>query len=232
MVKSETKPLAARAFRARENPNVPLRRLFEYRLRGKLPLGGRLVVNRRPVLIASTLALGSLGMQRAARASVAREASLDELSRASSLIVVATAGEHRCAWVELAAGRRIVTYTRLLVERVIVGSPSAAPWVRTLGGVVGSVGQLVPGEPRLHQGMSALLFLSVAEDGFVLTERGQGVYPLERGPSGDRVLRAWPHAETLVARTDARPSARALLAGASLASATTLVLRARVADAR
>ena len=97
---------------------------------------------------------------------------------------------------------------------------------------MGTVGQLVPGEPRLHDGMSALLFLSPAEDGLVLFERAQGVYPVERGPTGERVLRAMPAAGTLVPRPVGRPSARALLVGAPLASATTLVMRARLSDAR
>ena len=48
-----------------------------------------------------------------------------------------------------AKGRRIVTYTRLRIDRMVDGNPQAEVWVRTLGGHVGDIGQHVDGEAVL-----------------------------------------------------------------------------------
>src|SRR5690349_24938231 len=71
-----------------------------------------------------------------AEASVSVLMSLDEILTASTAVVVGTAGEQRSQWEEVSGGRRIVTYTKIKVDKVIAGSPGSEVWVRTLGGVV------------------------------------------------------------------------------------------------
>ncbi len=52
------------------------------------------------------------------------------------------------------------------------------PWLRTLGGVVGHVGQRVEGEAVLSFGYQALVFLGAGKAGtFDVTARAQGKIP-------------------------------------------------------
>jgi hypothetical protein len=62
---------------------------------------------------------------RDARAKVAALLTLDELFGGSTYVVAATAGERRSAWEDLPSGRCIVTYTKLTVERAVVGTPGS-----------------------------------------------------------------------------------------------------------
>src|SRR5262249_20700473 len=93
-----------------------------------------------------------------ARAAVSILLSLDELVGASSYVVVGTGVERYSQWEELAGGRRIVTYTRVQIERPVVGNPGSEIWVRTLGGAVGKIGQSVSGEAQIAIGKKALFF--------------------------------------------------------------------------
>jgi hypothetical protein len=96
-----------------------------------------------------------------AHAAVSVLLSLDELVGASAHVVVAKAlpGESRSVWEDLPGGRRIVTYSKFQVERSIGGaSPGQTVEVRTLGGIVGDVGQAVEGDAKIAAGERAVLF--------------------------------------------------------------------------
>jgi hypothetical protein len=129
-------------------------------------------------LIVATGALGASGLVAgSASASVSIQVTWDGLLRESTAAVVATSVETRSVW----ENGRIYTYAHLHVDRSIVGElPSGAdPWVRTMGGVVGKVGQIVEGEAVLTAGESGLLFLHPGPPGaYVVTARGQGQFPL------------------------------------------------------
>jgi hypothetical protein len=63
--------------------------------------------------------------------------------------------------------------------------------VRTLGGRVGDLGQLVPGEAPMRKDATAALFLEpVATDVFGVSAMAQGHYPVQADAKGVRVLRA------------------------------------------
>jgi hypothetical protein len=114
-----------------------------------------------------------------ARASVSIQVTWDGLLHESTAAVMATSVEQRAVW----ENGRIYTYARLHVDRAIAGAgelPSGGEaWVRTMGGVVGSVGQVVDGEAVLTPGQSGLLFLHPGPPGaYVVTARGQGQFPL------------------------------------------------------
>src|SRR4029077_363296 len=98
--------------------------------------------------------------------------------------------EARSVW----EGGRIYTYTRVRVERPVAGNLDGAGelWVRTMGGIVGNIGQRVEGEAVLVPGQTSLLFVhaggltSVAE----VTGRGQGQFPLvAEGDGAPRIIR-------------------------------------------
>ena len=76
---------------------------------------------------------------------------------------------------------RIYTYTQVHVDRAVAGDAAGATdvWVRTMGGIVGNLGQVVDGEAVLTMGRPALLFLHPGPAGTLqVTARGQGQFPL------------------------------------------------------
>jgi hypothetical protein len=111
-----------------------------------------------------------------ARASVSIEVTWDGLLRESTAAVVATPVATSPVW----ENGRIYTYTHVHVDRPIAGAlPGADAWIRTMGGVVGNVGQLVEGEAVLATGHTSLLFLHPGPQGtYVVTARGQGQFPV------------------------------------------------------
>jgi len=121
---------------------------------------------------------------RAARASTSVELSLADLLRLSTLVTVGTTAEQTSVWEDADGNRsrRIVTYTRVRLERVLDGRPPAGSdvWVRTLGGQVGDIGQHVDGEAVLVPLQKSLVFLRARADGtHAVAGMAQGHFPLK-----------------------------------------------------
>jgi hypothetical protein len=137
-------------------------------------------------LLVCGLLLG-LAFGRGASASTFVELSLADLLEVSNAVVVGTATEQTSVWenADGARARRIVTYTRVRIDKVIDGAvPSPDVWVRTLGGQVGDIGQVVDGEAVLVPQQSGIMFLRARADGtHAVAAMGQGHFPV-------RVLRA------------------------------------------
>jgi len=112
-----------------------------------------------------------------ARASVSIAVTWEGLLRESTAAAVLTPVESHAVW----ENGRIYSYTRMHVDRVVAGDLATGgdAWVRTMGGVVGDIGQIVEGEAMLADGKPSLLFLRagppVALD---VTARGQGQFPV------------------------------------------------------
>ena len=132
--------------------------------------------------LASGLAVGS-----PADASVSIAVSFDALVHDSSAVTVATPTDARTVW----ENGRIVTYTHLHVDRAVAGNlhVNDAPWVASLGGIIGSVGQVVDGEPTLQVGMPYLLFLrpdpTATAGTLIVTARAQGQFHLQAAATLD-----------------------------------------------
>ncbi len=90
--------------------------------------------------------------------------------------------------------------------------------MRTLGGVVGKIGQSVAGEARIGPGTRSLLFLAEAGGALVVTARAQGHYPLVTDKGAAR-LAASPDPGLLLPRRGPRLSAQERLVGATLEEA-------------
>jgi len=88
----------------------------------------------------------------------ARRVSVTELTRASDDVVVGTVRRSVSRW----EGRFIVTDHEVELSAVLKGrlAPRAVVVVRVAGGVVGRIGQQVPGAPSLEDGRTYLLFLA------------------------------------------------------------------------
>jgi hypothetical protein len=162
-----------------------------------------------------------LGSRRA-QASVAVAATLPSLVARSSLVAFSTSLAAASRWEEIGGTRRIVTYNRVRIDEDVVGEPETPElWVRTLGGDVGDIAQIVHGEAELVIGEPCLLFVRAGQGGVhVVTELAQGHYPLRDDGQGTLRLLASPRLGVLL---NASGSAVRLLHGKSRAEAVDLL---------
>ncbi len=142
----------------------------------------RLRVSTRALLV--VLAIGSAALapvaERRAHASVSIAVSWEGLLNQSSAAAVLTPVDAKAVW----ESGRIYTYTRMRVEQAIAGEMTTGgeAWVRTMGGVVGDIGQEVEGEAVFSPGRSSLVFLHRGPAGTLeVTARGQGQFPVVAG---------------------------------------------------
>jgi hypothetical protein len=92
------------------------------------------------------------------------------------------------------SSRRIVTYVQVEVTQPIDGRPppDTTLFLRTLGGQVGDIGQLVHGEARFELGSQSVMFVAPDEDGVLgITAMAQGHYPL-RADTASEIVRLRP----------------------------------------
>src|SRR4051812_8728380 len=91
------------------------------------------------------------------QASVSIAVAYDALVKDADSIGVAMPVESKSVWED----GRIITYTRVKIDQGVAGElgTGAEGWVRTMGGVVGKIGQMVDGEPVLSTGKPSLLFM-------------------------------------------------------------------------
>lgn len=178
-------------------------------------------MDRRGAL--AVLGAALIGLRESpAFAAVARALSVADLVQKSTSALVLTGIAQRSSWQEVGGSRRIVTDTEGRVEELVTGvDPSASiVMLRTLGGRVGTVGQIVEGEAELTIGETSLTFLTQFEPAvYAVTAMAQGHYPVVSRPSG-RVLAT---NRVLPALMQRQGSAVERLAGRSLTEALTLV---------
>ena len=200
----------------------------------------RLAAHGRPLAFVAVLAsaavpffVATLANEPAAQAMLAREATLRHLVDLADVVVEATPEESQSVWEDVPdVGRRIVTYTRISVQTTLAGSaPSGDLWVRTLGGIVGKIGQRVEGEAVLIPGERSVVFLKSMPDGTSrVVEMAQGHFPL-RVDGGAFRLAASPHLAEIVARQPGK-SARELLVGKLVSEAASVIRAERKAAGR
>ncbi len=164
---------------------------------------------------------------------------MSDLVADATLVAAGTPLESRSLWEGDATthGRRIVTYTRVRIDRMLDGPPQAEIWVRTLGGEVDDIGQQVAGEAVLRGSQPTLLFLRVRADGtHVVVGMSQGQYLLDARPvTGSVRVRTPMEGSHLVPRADlaatAQRSARVALVGRTLDEIAQIVAAERRAHA-
>jgi hypothetical protein len=158
---------------------------------------------RRALL--AVLALAPALAARPAHATTVVPVTVEDLARRADEMVVATPRAARAFWL----GSHIVTDVELEVQTTARGTlaPRARVTVRLPGGVVGRLGQVVPGVPELAISRPYLVFLTRAGDVpgiFYLAHLTAAVLPLVSAPGGGVV--AMPPAEGLVTRPDLGPT--------------------------
>jgi hypothetical protein len=125
---------------------------------------------------AFTLVLVALAASPA-EASVSIAVVFDTLVGTADSVAVVSPIEQKSQWED----GRIFTYTRVKVENGVAGELGVGQetWVRSRGGTVGNIGQLVDGEPSFPAKTSSLVFLRHGPAGtFEVSARAQGQYPL------------------------------------------------------
>jgi hypothetical protein len=137
---------------------------------------------------------------RHARASVARAVPLEALTRRSRHVIVGEPLDAYSVWERIGARKHIVTYTRVRAHEVLAGKDpdSDELLVRTLGGTVGDLGELVHGEAALRIGHRSVVFTMPSRDALAVTAMAQGHYPLRRDSAGSERLLRSPHASELL----------------------------------
>jgi hypothetical protein len=182
------------------------------------------MLTRRGALVFLGLGALAAGLPKVAQASVARALSLVDLSRQSENALVGTALEAASRWEVVGGRKRIVTYTRVRVDELFAGEATESEiLVRTLGGKVGKVGQVVHGEAMLLLKEPAVLFIGYAPDGVIgVAGMSQGHYPIRADEHGTRRLRPSPRSFELLG-TD---SAAKQLSGRTIGDARDRVRKA------
>jgi hypothetical protein len=132
---------------------------------------------RRLVALFSFALLLLLSIAPRATASVSIAVAFDQLVQQSSAVAVVTPLEQRSVW----ENGRIYTYTRVYADQSVAGdlATGGEAWVRTMGGVVGHIGQQVDGEAVLTVGRPSVLFLRAGPPGSLeVVARAQGQFPV------------------------------------------------------
>jgi hypothetical protein len=136
---------------------------------------------RRSVVAGLTACVASVALPRDVAATMVRGLSLAELVRRCDLITLLTPLDATSRYHDFAGRRSIVTDIRVRVDDVVAKAspPQRELMVRTLGGRVGSVGEVVHGQPELALDALALGFLKHGSDGnHWVMGMAQGHYPI------------------------------------------------------
>lgn len=167
---------------------------------------------------------------RDAEASTAVAYTLEELIDAAPTVVIAKAIERESKWEKVGDSKRIVTYTKLEIASEVLGAGPKTVWVRTLGGVVGKIGQQVAGEARFELGRTSLVFLAQAPAGItVVAGAAQGHYPAVADEADEAPvrLRVSPSLGKIIERPGPRITALQRLVGRSVPDAVTTIREAK-----
>jgi len=149
------------------------------------------MLSRRQALYGLGVGCSALCLPGVAGATLARAVSLTELVGLSRYALVGTATDASSRWETVGKSRRIVTYVQVQVTQPIDGRPppERSLFLRTLGGRVGDIGQLVHGEARFQLGMPTVMFVAPDLDGVLgVTAMAQGHYPLSAATGEPRLL--------------------------------------------
>jgi hypothetical protein len=183
-------------------------------------------MDRRQTLGMMGTLLATLAMPRLSQATTARAVALADLALRSTRITRATPLEGSTRFEDIGDTRHIVTYTRLRIDESIYGSTGESEiLVRTLGGHLGHLGEIVHGEAQLAINEACVVFLQANPEGIEqVTEMAQGHYPLVTDTSGTLCLRPSRNMPHLIGNPNA---AVAQLAGLRVSEAKDLILGAR-----
>ena len=161
-----------------------------------------------------------------ARATLLRGLSLQQLVQRSDRSLVLEPFEATARYASIGGRRSIVTDTRVGVHEAWTGASESELTLRTLGGRLEGVAELVHGQPVLELGVRAVAFLKRSHDGQTWWTQGmaQGHFPLT-GRSETSLLLANRGLPSIL---NLETSAVRQLVGRQLGQARELVRQARL----
>ena len=180
--------------------------------------------SRRQILLGGA-AIVAVFATRPAHATLVRGVSLPVLVQRSQRIVILEALDAVCHYSEIGGRRSLVTDTRARIHQAWGEPTEGELTVRTLGGRLDGVGELVEGQPRFELGMPALTFLKLGRDGqaWWTTAMAQGHFPLSGAEETSRLSQS----RGLPTLLDFESSAVRRLVGRQVSEARELVRQAR-----
>jgi hypothetical protein len=157
-------------------------------------------MDRRGFVRVASIGFLGVAVSRHALASLSRAVPVADLVGRSQHVMLGEPLDADSVWEQIGGRKHIVTYTRMRVHEVLAGADPKQDelLVRTLGGRVGELGELVHGEARFTLGERSVLFVMPARDALAVTAMAQGHYPLLRDAAGTERLRRSPEASELL----------------------------------
>ncbi len=139
--------------------------------------------NQRTALaIAAVLAFAPM----TAQATISRAVKFDEKVDRAASIIVGRVVSQESSWD--ANRQRILTYSKIAVEKTLKGSPAREITIVTPGGTVGDIAQDYVGVPRFHTGDENVVFVRETRAGPTVLFFDQGAYRLEKNSGGERIV--------------------------------------------
>jgi len=184
---------------------------------------------RRGFLLGAASFAASVGATlyaRPASATLVRGLPLPVLVQRSERILVVEPLEAVCKYAEIGGRRSIVTDTRVRVHETWAEGDESELVLRTLGGRLDGVAELVHGQPELTLGVHGVAFLKLGRDQQVWWTVGmaQGHFPLSGSSQTSRLLAN----RNLPSILNLETSAVRRLVGRQLSEARELVQRLRL----
>lgn len=117
------------------------------------------------------------------RATVVLPIQFDEKVEKAAAIVVGQCVASQSSW--SADGERILTYSRIRIEKTFKGALAAEITLVTPGGTVGDIRQVTMGVPELRIGRDYVIFVRNSRVGPTILFFEQGLYEIRRNPAGE-----------------------------------------------
>ena len=139
--------------------------------------------NQRTALaIAAVLALAPM----TAQATISRVVKFDEKVDQAASIIVGRVVSQESSWD--ANRQRILTRSKIAVEKTLKGSPAREITIVTPGGTVGDIAQDYVGVPRFNTGDENVVFVRETGAGPTVLFFDQGAYRVAKNDSGERIV--------------------------------------------
>jgi hypothetical protein len=110
----------------------------------------------------------------------------DEKVDQAASIIVGRIVSQESSWD--ASRQRILTRSKIAVEKTLKGSPAQEVTIITPGGTVGDIAQDYVGVPRFHTGDENVVFVRETRAGPTVLFFEQGAYRVEKNSGGERMV--------------------------------------------
>jgi hypothetical protein len=121
-----------------------------------------------------------------AQATISRAVKFDEKIDQAASIIVGRVVSQESSWD--ANRQRILTHSKIAVEKTLKGSHARELTIVTPGGTVGDIAQDYVGVPRFHTGDENVVFVRETRAGPTVLFFDQGAYRVEKNSSGERIV--------------------------------------------